>query len=224
MEGLSKFVSKSFEQCIKSSDRVQEFLNTMTQNTQLPSKLIYIEENINNKSYINGNININNNNNNENKRNPSEDNDDNSDTIDIDITDVSDLNGTLKSIESPNEETVPELRPLSLVKYNKNNKDKYNNNNIEDKLDNSNSNDSYQRNSSKSPELAEIIRDELICDQEEVEINQNKEISNGSHKNQTIGNVILASNKTKNWLVSDSSKENHFEHCNQINVDGKEII
>lgn len=252
MEGLSKFVSKSFEQCIKSSDRVQEFLNTMTQHSQLPSKLLYIEANYShaelgsrNQKYISGISGISgansvnqtntNYNNNETKRNAREESDDNSDTIDIDITDVSDLNATSKCEDSPNEQCqhIQELRPLSLVKHNNNNinnnnnnntnTNKNNNNNIEEKECTSNSSDSYANdlNDCKSPATANITSDELIANQTEIENNHNKEISSGSHKNLSTGNNMLTSTKTKNWLVSDSSKENHFEHGNQINVDGK---
>lgn len=230
MEGLSKFVTKSFEQCIKSSDRVQQFLNTMTQHTRLPTKLLYIET-VNPLSVdliardSNDNIQRSDNDNgSDNSKNENEtgdrDTDDNSDTVDIDITDVSELNG-LGSSQTElnlNGHDVQKSRLLSLMKNdNNNNSNNLDYSNIEEQQTNSENIGNHQNNSDNSSAVEMTI-------QEEVTDSNSKDIFNGiAHRNTAAnGTNSGGASKTKNWLVSDSSKENHFEHCNLINVDGKD--
>lgn len=250
MEGLSKFVSKSFEQCIKSSDRVQEFLNTMTQQTRLPSKLLIAESNqvpadlsLNNETHINSSNSCNHNSascqNGENReseeseenekgsvKNVVEDSDNNSDTIDIDITDVSDLTRTPECEMPLNSRDVNNLQPLSLVKHNNTNNDNMKNttqyNSMEEEQYSSGSNGSHQNESMSPPILiTNMSNDALVINT----VIQCKDTLNGSHKTSPIGSATNCSTKTtKNWLVSDSSKENHFERSNLINVDGKDVI
>lgn len=236
MEGLSKFVSKSFEQCIKSSDRVQEFLNTMTQQTRLPSKLLYMEAanhapadlSLNHENHMNESSSCDHDNtsckNEINAENVVEDSDNNSDTIDIDITDVSDLTRTSECEMSLNNRDVQELQPLSLVKHNNDNNNNKNTNNsrqystVEEEQYSSNSNGSHQNETSSPPMvIANMLNDELV-------INTVIQSKDGSHKVSPVGSGSNCSTKTKNWLVSDSSKENHFERSNLINVDGKKSV